>query len=199
MAGHSPPVYLLHPTLNRMAETPKEAAAETLMAAVDEPAEYNRETERLRAEVDSLQDQLRRQAADFQNYRRRTEQEKAGWITYGQAKVVERFLDVLDDFGRSLAAGDQLDAQKKSPARSSYHALRQGLELVYRKFEEELTRMGVTPIEAVGQPFNVTEHEALMQQPAPEGTSAGIVLAELQRGYRMGDRVLRHSKVVVSV
>lgn len=188
----------MHPTLNRMEETPK-GAAETMMAAVDELAEYSREIERLKAENESLQDQVRRQAADFQNYRRRTEQEKANWTAYGQAKVVERLLDVLDDFGRSLAAGDQLDTQKKGTARTSSQALRQGLELSYRKFQEELARLGVTPIEAVGQPFNVAEHEALMQQPAPEGTPAGFVLAELQKGYRMGDRVLRHSKVVVSV
>ena len=79
-----------------------------------------------------------------------------------------------------------------------FEKLKEGVELVYEKFKSELGRLGVEPIEAIGHPFNENEHEALMQQPAPEDTAPGTVIDEIQKGYRMGERVLRHSRVVVA-
>ena len=151
----------------------------------------------LRAELESTKEQLLRSAAEFQNYRRRTEQEKANLVEYGKSLVVQRLLDVLDDLERSIGAAETLAGQEAAPG-PAYEALHQGVGLIHRKFLEELKRLGVEPVEAVGQPFDEHAHEALMQRPAPEGTDAGIVLDELQRGYRMGNRVLRHTKVVVA-
>jgi len=153
---------------------------------------------RMEAELETLQDQVIRRAAEFQNYRRRTEQEKNQLAGYVRGQVMESLLDVYDDLRRSLEATEQVDEQDPAKALLAYQALKQGVELVYRKFTEEMTRLGVAPIEAVGHPFSETEHEALMQQPAPEGTPEGTVLAEVQKGYRMGDRVLRHTKVIVA-
>lgn len=168
-------------------------------APVEEtPADTSPEVEALRAELDAVRDQLLRNAAEFQNYRRRTEQEKALLVDYGKSVAVQKLLDVVDDLERSLEAAGQVAGQEQA-AGSAFEALHQGVVLVYRKFMEELKRLGVEPIEAVGQPFDENLHEALMQQQAPEGTSAGTVLQELQRGYRMGDRVLRHSKVTVAL
>jgi molecular chaperone GrpE len=103
---------------------------------------------------------------------------------------------VLDDFRRSLDAAEQVAEQSEGGA--AYDALKTGVDLVYQNFSDVLQKIGVEYIEAVGQPFDENLHEALMQQPAPEGTAPGTVLAEIQRGYRLGDRVLRHSRVVVA-
>lgn len=152
--------------------------------------------ESLEAEIRALQDRLMRQAAEYQNYRRRTEEEKTRMVAFGKAVVVQQLLDVVDDFERSLDA-----ARTVEPAGAdaqAFSALREGVELVYTKLRDELARIGVEEIAAVGQPFDEHAHEALMQQPAAEGEEPGMVVGEIQKGYRMGDRVLRHAKVIVS-
>lgn len=175
----------------------RDEAADIALAAVDELADRAAEVETLRAELDTTREQLVRNVAEFQNYRRRTEQEKAMLVDYGKSLVVQKLLDVLDDLERSLDAAERLAGQEAEPG-PAYQGLHQGVDLIYRKFVDELKRMGVQPIEAAGRPFDEHEHEALMQRPAPDGTPAGVVLEELQRGYRMGDRILRHAKVVVA-
>ncbi|MGI9174936.1 MAG: nucleotide exchange factor GrpE [Rhodothermales bacterium] len=154
------------------------------------------ELEQMKSELASVEDKLKRQVAEFQNYKKRTTQEKSQLVEYGKSLVVQNLLEVIDDFDRSRKAAETLE-QQDNPA-AAYEAFKQGVDLVYNKFMDELTRLGVEPIVAVGQPFDEKEHEALMQQPAPEGTGSGVVLHEAQKGYRMGDRVLRHSRVVVS-
>ncbi|HYE96579.1 MAG TPA: nucleotide exchange factor GrpE [Rubricoccaceae bacterium] len=166
-------------------------AAEVALAAADELAAIQEENERLRTEVAGLQDQLLRRAADFQNYRRRTDQELGEARERGRGEVVTELLDVLDDLQRTLEAAREA-AHPADP-------LLQGVELVVRKFEEALARFGVVPIEAVGQPFDPHLHDALMQQPSPGPEApSGTVLAEVQRGYRLGERVLRHARVIVA-
>ncbi len=154
------------------------------------------ELERARSELESTKEQLLRRTAEFQNYRRRTEVEKGFLIDMGKALVIRDMLDVLDDLERSVRAAEQ--AEQGEDRKEAYASLKKGVELVYRKFRDALAKHGVEAIEAVGQPFDEERHEAVMQQPAPEGTPPGIVLQELQRGYRMGDRILRHAKVIVS-
>lgn len=150
----------------------------------------------LRSELEETRDKLLRQAAEFQNFRKRTAQERETLVEVGKTVVLERMLEVLDDFERSVNAAVELEAQEDAGA--PYQALKQGVELVYRKFVDELSRLGVEPVEAVGQPFDEHLHDAMLQQPAPEGTAPGTVLAEIQKGYRVGNRILRHSKVIVA-
>jgi len=152
----------------------------------------------LGTEVASLRDRLLRQAAEFQNYRRRVEQERQLDVKFGQALVLQQLLDVYDDLRRSIEAAEDAVEDENVDTEAALRKLLDGVELVFKKFTDELQRFGIEPIEAVGAVFDEREHEAMMAQPAPEGTSPGIVLAEVQKGYRMGDRVLRHSKVVVS-
>ena len=154
----------------------------------------------LRAEVADLRDQLLRRAAEFQNYRRRTEADRADADRQARAAVLLPVLDVYDDLRRSLDAARRVAHQDAGTAAGSaaFEALGQGVDLVYRKFEGILERLGVTPIEAAGAPFDEAEHEAVMQQPAPAGEASGTVLAEVQPGYRLGDRVLRHARVIVA-
>jgi molecular chaperone GrpE len=171
-------------------------AADIALAAVDELADRATEIESLRQELESSQEQLLRNAAEFQNYRRRTEQEKAQLVGLGKTLVIQQFLDIVDDFQRSLEAAEQVD-RNDSESGSAYRALKEGVDLVYRKFVDGLTKLGVQPIEAVGRPFDENEHEAMMQQPDTDA-APGTVIEELQKGYRMGDRILRHAKVIVA-
>lgn len=171
-------------------------AADIALAAVDELADRATEIESLRQELESSQEQLLRNAAEFQNYRRRTEQEKAQLVGFGKTLVIQQFLDIVDDFQRSLEAAEQVE-RNDSESGSAYRALKEGVDLVYRKFVDGLTKLGVQPIEAVGRPFDENEHEAMMQQPDTDA-APGTVIEELQKGYRMGDRILRHAKVIVA-
>ncbi len=150
--------------------------------------------EDLQAEISSLQEKVLRQAAEFQNYRKRSEQLLVQSIATGRANVVRELLDILDDLERSVAAHNEAEDDLPESAQS----LASGVRLVFEKFKAELARIGVEQIEAVGQAFDEEKHEAMMQQPAPEGTEPGTVLSEIQKGYILGDRVLRHSKVVVA-
>ena len=182
----------------RTAPTPDAPDGAEAPPAVDAPSPD--ELARLRGEVRDLQDQLLRRAAEFQNYRRRTEAELAGARRDGHAEGALAMLDVYDDLRRSLeAAAAAAEEAPDATAEPLFDALRDGVELVYRKFGDALGALGVEEIPGVGQPFDEQVHEAVMQQPATGETPSGTVIAELQRGYRMGDRVLRHARVVVAV
>lgn len=181
----------------------KDDAADIALAAVDELADQAAELDEIRKEfdvtkqqLDETKEQLLRKVAEFQNYRRRTEQEKTALVELGKSIAVQQFLDVLDDFERSIEAAEQVRQQddETSPA---YAALKDGVDLVYKKFMDELAKQGVEPIESVGQPFDEHMHEAMMQQPSEE-YAPGTVVQELQKGYRMDDRILRHAKVIVA-
>ena len=161
-------------------------------------AEEHNETEELGAELAKVTDQLKRQAAEFQNYRRRTEQEKAQSVALGKSLVISSLLDIIDDFERSLEATHKAEEDVEGELSAAYVSLKSGVDLIYQKLQGELGRLGVEAIEAEGTPFDEDLHEAMMQQPAPEGQESGMVLTEIQRGYRMGDRVLRHARVIVS-
>lgn len=163
--------------------------------AADEAPEADG-SDRAAEEIDRLQDRLLRLTAEYDNYRRRSIADREEAVRQGRRAVLTPILDVYDDLTRSLDAAQR--AAQQDASSSSFDALSQGIELVYQKFSDALQRVGVTPIEAVGKPFDEDEHEAMMQQPAPDGTESGTVLAEIQPGYRLGDRVLRHARVIVA-
>jgi len=184
------------PEMDSVVEPDQEKDA--VLQAIDELADRAHEIEKLNEELSQTTDQLKRQAAEFQNYRRRTEQEKAQAVSLGKSIVVQNLLDIVDDFERSLEATEKAEAEVAGDLSSAYQSLKSGVELVYQKVMGDLEKLGVVPIESIGQPFNEDVHEAMMQQPAAEGEVAGIVVNEIQRGYRMGDRILRHARVIVS-
>jgi molecular chaperone GrpE len=163
--------------------------------AADDLAGVRDELDGHRERVRELEDQLLRRAAEFQNYRRRTQQDLGQVAERGRAEVITRLLDVLDDLRRSREAAEQAAAdQNGGPL---YDALKEGVDLVYRKFEDTLASFGVKAIDAVGHPFDEQYHEALMQKEAPDAES-GTVVAEIQKGYVMSGRVLRHARVIVA-
>ncbi|MDA0378799.1 MAG: nucleotide exchange factor GrpE [Bacteroidetes bacterium] len=176
----------------------QEEGRDPVLEAIDELADRAHEIERLNEELTQATDQLKRQAAEFQNYRRRTEQEKALSVSLGKSLVISTLLDIVDDFERSLEATNRAEAESVDEPSPMYQSLKSGVELVHQKLMGELRKLGVEAIEAVGQPFDEELHEAMMQQPAAEGQEAGICLTEIQRGYRMGERILRHARVIVS-
>lgn len=172
-------------------------AADVALSAVDELAGLSTNVDELQQEVKDLQEQVLRRAAEFQNYRRRTESELSSAAKRGREEVILAMLDVFDDMRRSLGAAAQ--TSQGEDAGPAFDSLNDGIQLVFKKFTDALVSFGVEPIEAVGQPFNEEVHEAMMQQPAPnDETPSGTVLAEIQPGYRIGGRVLRHARVAVA-
>ncbi len=153
------------------------------------------ELEAAQARVRELEDQLLRRAAEFQNYRRRVQEDLSSASERGRAEFAAAIVGVLDDLRRSREAAEA--AASEGAGGPLYQSLKEGVDLVYRKFEDVLGRFDVHAIEAVGKPFDEELHEALMQQ-ADDDIESGIVVAEIQKGYTMGGRVLRHAQVVVS-
>jgi len=164
-------------------------------ALTDEVEALREEVDGLKAEREELNERLLRKAAELENVRRRMDREKKRRHVAGKETVLESMLEVLDDFERSLDAAQNLDVSEDPE--SAYETLKGGVEMVYRKFQDQLQSLGVEPIEAEGQPFDEQLHEAMMRQPSDD-VEPGNVLQEVQKGYTMGDRVLRHSRVVVA-
>ena len=173
----------------------QENAGENQDATAEAPAEGDERVAGLQRELEQTKERLLRQMAEYQNYRRRTEQEKMTLVQAGKEKVLSQMLEVFDDFSRSIAAVEQTNEGDEA---SNLDKLRQGVQLVHQKFSDALTRLGVEPIEAVGQKFDEHLHEAMLQQPGADDMEPGTVIEEIQKGYRMGDKVLRHSRVVVA-
>ncbi len=138
--------------------------------------------------VDQLRDQLQRKVAEFENYRRRTDEEKSALIRYGHEGLLVQLLPLLDDFDRSMKAG----AEFKDFA--SFFA---GIELLRGKFLKVLENKGLAAIRAKGEPFDVHLHEAVLQVPSAD-VEPGTVVDEVETGYTLYDRVIRHTKVIVS-
>ena len=143
----------------------------------------------LEAEVEEQKNNFLRSMADFKNYKRRTEQERDELIRNASAGLVIKLLPVLDDMLRAL---------EHVPSDVENNPWFNGVKQVQRKFELVLEGQGVAPIEAVGKEFDPNFHEAVMYEEVGDDAESNIVLQELQRGYKIGDRVLRPTMVKVS-
>lgn len=141
----------------------------------------------LRREKDTLQDRLLRTAAEFDNYRKRVERERRELSEYAGADILTDLLPIIDDLERALQASAGSDAE-------SY---RRGVELIHKQMTDLLRKRGVKPIDAVGTQFDPRYHEAVMQESTDEHRE-GEVMAELRRGYTLGDRLLRPATVKVA-
>ena len=138
-------------------------------------------------QIEALNDQVRRQMAEFDNFRKRTEKEKSMMFDMGARTVIEKILPVVDNFERGFTTVEAADKDD---------AFVQGMQQVYKQLMTELEAIGVTPIEAVGQEFNPDFHNAVMQVESEEYES-GIVAQEFMKGYMYKDTVVRHSMVGV--
>jgi molecular chaperone GrpE len=170
-----------------------ETAAEEATTPVEKPRKSTRrrkragEVEQLKKEIAEMKDRYLRTLAEFDNFRKRSEREFQYLIQTANADLIKMLLPVVDDLERSLQAAKESQ---------NFEALYKGIELVYQNFLKVLESFGVQPIEAVGKPFDPELHEALLQMESDH--EPDTVVQEHQKGYRLHDRVLRPSKVIVS-
>ena len=137
--------------------------------------------------IAALQDQVLRQMAEFDNFRKRTEKEKEQSFSNGAASVVEKLLPIIDNFERAIAS-------RKEDTDAAYA---DGVEMIYKQFNTVLEGLGIKAIEAVGKEFDPSLHNAVMHID-DENYGENEVVEELQKGYTYGDTVLRHSMVKVA-
>ncbi|WP_396334568.1 nucleotide exchange factor GrpE [Alkalihalobacillus sp. MEB130] len=163
-----------------------EAAVNEAEAKVEE-VEGTEEDARL-AEIADLNNRLLRVQADYDNFRRRSREEKEAAAKYRSQNVIEALLPVIDNFERALLVKPEGEEAK---------SLLQGMEMVYRQFQDTLKNEGVEVIETVGQAFDPHLHQAVMQV-EQEGFESNQIVEELQKGYKLKDRVLRPSMVKVN-
>ncbi|MBE5848597.1 MAG: nucleotide exchange factor GrpE [Lachnospiraceae bacterium] len=136
--------------------------------------------------IADLEDRVKRQMAEFENFRKRTDKEKSQMYDMGAKNVIEKILPVIDNFERGL----------ESVPEGSDKAFVDGMQMIYKQLSGELEKLGVKPIEAVGQPFDPNFHNAVMQTESEEYES-GTVAQELQKGYMYHDTLVRPSMVAV--
>ena len=169
-------------------EQPEQTAApeEELQESAQAEAEaLSKELEQTRAQRDEYLDLAQRKQAEFANYRRRTEGIRQEAFDDGRRDAIEKLLPVIDNLERALSAAGEEESGLKS-----------GVEMVLRQTNETFTKMGVEEIDPLGQPFDAELHNAVMQGSAEEG-EPGTVCLVLQKGYKLGSRVIRHAMVKV--
>jgi len=141
----------------------------------------------MKEKLEELEDRVKRQMAEFDNFRKRTEKEKSAMFETGARSVIEKILPVVDNFERGLASVPE--EEKDGP-------IAQGMQMIYKQLMTELENLDVKPIPAVGEEFNPEFHNAVMQTESEE-LASGIIAQELQKGYTYRDNVVRHSMVAV--
>ena len=164
---------------NEESKEDKKAAKKKLKA--------DKKQDALKEKIDELEDRVKRQMAEFDNFRKRTDKEKNAMFETGAKSVIEKILPVVDNFERGLATVPE--EEKGSP-------FAEGMEMIYKQLMSELEKMEVNPIPAVGEEFNPDFHNAVMQVESDEYES-GVIAQELQKGYTYRDSVVRHSMVAV--
>lgn len=181
--------------LQQPEEQNTEAQEETAPAANEQEDEMIRtkkelkaSIEKLEAERDEMKDKFIRKVAEFDNYKRRTEQEQQNLFRYAGEQIAVKILPVVDDLERSLQHADDTTDIK---------TFVQGVQMIYDKFVKILNDQGIAKMQSVGTTFNVAFHDALMQMPSDQA-APNTVLQEVLPGYLYKDKVLRHAQVIVS-
>lgn len=156
--------------------------------AAKKQARQDKKADAYKEQIAQLEDKVKRQLAEFENFRNRTEKEKQTMFEIGAKSVIEKILPVVDNFERGFATVEPEDSDD---------AFVDGMQRVYKQLMTELENLGVKPIEAVGKEFDPNFHNAVMQVESEEYES-GVVAQELQKGYTYRDSVVRHSMVSVT-
>ena len=181
----------MHVSAETAAATEADTENDNVAAAADDAADTLADNDTktdTAAEAAEWRDKYLRLQAEFDNFRKRTLREKMELVTNGGADVLKAMLTVLDDVQRAVEASEKSE---------DIAALREGNRLVAQKFIDTLKQKGVTEIEAVGKPFDADLHEAVAKFPAANEEQKGMVIDVVQRGYKLGDKILRYAKVVV--
>ena len=169
------------------AEEPEEEISRESRREKKKKEKADKKQDALKEKIEELEDRVKRQMAEFDNFRKRSEKEKAMMFETGARSVIEKILPVVDNFERGLAS---------VPAEEKDSGFAQGMEMIYKQLMTELEKMEVKPIPAVGEEFNPDFHNAVMQVESEEYES-GVIAQELQKGYTYRDGVVRHSMVAV--
>lgn len=167
-------------------ETEVPEAGEEKASGIFGKDKKKKEKDKAKEKIDELEDKVKRQLAEFENFRNRSEKEKAQMFDMGAKNVLEKILPVVDNFERGLMTVPE-DGEK---------AFADGMQMIYKQLMTELESIGVKPIEAIGKEFDPNFHNAVMQVESQE-YETGIVAQELMKGYTYKDTVLRHSMVAV--
>jgi molecular chaperone GrpE len=154
--------------------------------AGSDPAQENQQTGA--DKVQELQDKYLRLYSEFENFRRRTNKEKQELIQFGNKDLLLAVLPIYDDFERALSSMEKSDNKE---------AIMDGVRLIFNKFTSVLQNAGLKPIESKGKEFDAELHDAITKIPAPSADLKGKVVDEVQKGYTLNDKIIRHSKVVV--
>lgn len=170
--------------LNDVFKKNKPEDAEFTEEAVD-PKDI--EIAELKKEMDELRDKYVRLYADFDNYKKRNAKEKLDLIQTAGKEVILAMVPVVDDFERALKAAEKSGDTK----------VQEGVQLIYNKLVSALQSKGLKPMESIGKPFDVETHEAITEIPAPTAELSGKVIDEVEKGYYLGDKIIRFAKVVV--
>lgn len=164
-----------------------EDTEEATEEADDKKSFFKKKKDKKDEQIEELNDRVKRQMAEFENFRKRTEKEKSQMFDMGAKTIIEKILPVVDNFERGFTTIQDEDKDD---------AFVKGMDMVYKQLMMELSNAGVTPIEAVGKEFDPEFHNAVMQVESEEFES-GVVAAEFQKGYMYKDSVVRHSMVSV--
>lgn len=154
------------------------------MFELDKNKRIEEDLEQTKAKLSEYTDQLKRLQAEFENYVKRVDKEKAQMVSCASEGVISKLLKIYDDFQRALAQMSSDEAKK-------------GIEMIAKNIWKLLEEEGVRPIEAEGEKFDPYKHEVLMQEQT-EDYDEDIVIEELQKGYMLGDKVIRHTKVKIA-
>ena len=179
------------PETDESTEAEEAAAEASVEAGKDEKKGFFKKKEKKDKkdeQIAELTDKLKRQLAEFENFRKRTEKEKSQMFSMGARDVIEKILPVVDNFERGLKSIPE--EEKDGPVAS-------GMEMIYKQLMTVLTDLGVTPIDTVGQEFDPEFHNAVMHV-EDEELGENIIAEEFQKGYKYKDAVLRHSMVKVA-
>ncbi len=152
-------------------------------------ADFQDQIDALTRDKNSLYDQLLRRQAEFENFRKRTERDRIETYNRARADIIMELLPVIDNFDRALSS---LETSSEDAA-----GLRHGVELIHKQFKDILTKLGLEPVEAVGCPFDPHVHEAVATE-STDQHEENTIIAEFERGYKLGDKLLRPAKVKVA-
>lgn len=152
------------------------------------PSDANAEEGQPKDELAEQKEKYLRLYSEFENFRRRTNKEKLEMITTANERLVVDLLPILDDFERAMKSVGEAEETK---------SIKEGIDLIYNKLHKTLENKGLKPINATGEVFDAELHEAITQIPSPSEDMKGKVIDEVEKGYYLGEKVIRYSKVVI--
>jgi molecular chaperone GrpE len=176
------------PITNEQQVAPPQEAPQQEIPVKSELEIANEKIAELESNVTTLKDQLLRKAAEFENYKRRTEQNSINFAKYASENIILELLPIIDDLSRSLKSGKE---------KSENDPFYKGVELILAKFNKLLESQGVKAMDSIGKEFNVDFHDVMMQIPRAD-VAPHIIIEEIEKGYILNDKVIRHAKVIVA-